>query len=190
MGRQGEPDDVRVAPLHGRDEASAARLDRVRPCRVERLASPDVGLDLRVRIVAHRHLGAHDRRPFAARAGVHDRHAGQDLVPPVAETAQHPDRLRRRAGLSQDRSVDDDERVGAEHDGVGDPAGDGAGLGQRERHDDIGGRPRGRSLVDCARQDPEPAADLAEELPAPGRRRRQHELQARRARVGGGRARR
>ena len=108
-----------------------------------------------------------------------DREAGNDLVRPSGQAVQHGRSVSGIDRLAEDRSVADYHRVAANEPATRYLAarGNGKGLGFAEPNDvPLGGFSGKHGLVDGCRNGAEGNPDLCQQFPAPGRRRRQHDL--------------
>jgi hypothetical protein len=167
-------------------EARAEALDRIGAGLVGRLAAVPVGARFLGRDRAEAH--ARDRQRGLHARAEHDGDGAVDLVRAAREPREHRQRVGAVARLAEDRAVDDDVGVGAEHRQRLRRS-RGAGLGQRHRAGVVGRVLAGlRRLGDVGGDDFEAHADLPQQLLPPRRAGREidlrrHRLLRRRARA-------
>ena len=117
-----QPHDARVAAFEPRDERGGAALDRVAARLVERLAGRDVALDLVARSAcANVTCDADSATSTSSLPAQRDARSATSCVRPdsCASIARGVVGVR---GLAEDRAVEHDLGVGAEHRARGEPA--------------------------------------------------------------------
>ena len=126
----GESHDVSIRPLDPVDETRGDSLNAVGTGLVHRLPCRHVGADLAVVKIHECDPGCRDCRPSIATTD--DGNTGQDFVSTPGQLPKHRDRLGCVTRFTQDLAIDNNDRVGTQHESaVFGPVRHRGGLGYR-----------------------------------------------------------